>query len=517
MLSAIVVAEAQSLTLTINPYDKKQTIECWGAADAWSGNFVGKYWSETARQQIADLLFSQEYDESGNPKGAGLSVWRVNLGAGTLESPKCDIFPYHRRAECYLTLDGKNYDWGKCAGHEYWMDAAAKRGCNNFILFSNSPLVHYTLNGKGYTDEGKCVNLKEDCYDDFARYLVDVTAHYMDKGWNISYISPINEPQSKWNEPRQEGTVWRNSELKRMMVELDKVLSRDKRFDNVRMQLGETSRVTYLFDKRDRYIERYGEEEAQHMVVQNFFDKNSKFYVGDLPHLARAVYAHDYHDVRTNEKIREVHRLAYAECRKYGIEYNMSEWCLLPGAEKKNIEGFTKDWVCPNYADMQAGLLMARLIYSDMVDANARLWSYWKGMELKGNHALIALHAKDGDILRGGTVQANKLLYVLGNYSFFVRPGYVRVAASGLNNLSNVAASAYLSPDGKRLVVVYVNSSFKPHNVSLVLPSKFRKQIASAKMYITDERNDLSAHKMAQTLSFGLNARSVTTVVYNLK
>jgi hypothetical protein len=301
------------------------------------------------------------------------------------------------------------------------------------------------------------------------------------------------------------------------MVELDKELSRDKRFDNVRLQLGETSRVKYLYEKRDKYIERYGEVEAQHMVVQNFFDKASQFYIGNLRHLKPAVYAHDYHDLRTNEKIREVHRLAYAECRKYGIEYNMSEWCLLPGAEKKNIEGFTKDWICPNYADMQAGLLMARLIFSDMVDANARMWSYWKGMELKGDHALIALQPFKDDIHRGGVVKANKLLYALGNYSFFVRPGYVRVAASGVNNLSKVAASAYLSPDGKRLVVVYVNSSFAPHNVSVVVPSKFRKQIASAKMYITDEHHDLSYQPMAKALTCSLNARSVTTVVYNLK
>ena len=64
LLSAMLVAEAQSLTVAINPSEQKQTIEYWGAADAWSGDFVGKYWSETAKQRIADLLFSQEYGSS---------------------------------------------------------------------------------------------------------------------------------------------------------------------------------------------------------------------------------------------------------------------------------------------------------------------------------------------------------------------------------------------------------------------------------------------------------------------
>ena len=517
LLALVFVAEAQTLSISINPSERKQTIEYWAAADAWSGNFVGKYWSEASKQKMADLLFSQEYDENGNPKGAALSAWRVNLGGGTLESPNGDIFPFHRRGECYLTVDGKNYDWGKCAGQEYWMAEAVKRGSNYFILFSNTPLVHYTLNGKGYSPDGKSANIKEDCYDDFARYMVDVAAHYMDKGWNVPYISPINEPQDGWDTPRQEGTPWRNSELKRMMTALDAELSRDSRFDNLRMQLGETCRLKYLYESHARYTDKFGEAEAPNWVVRNFFDEKSPYYIGNLRHLKRAVYGHAYHDVRSSEKMRNVHRLAGEECQKYGVEYNMSEWCLLPGAHKKNIEGFTKDWHCSNYADMQAGLLMARIIYSDMVDSNAHSWSYWKGMELNGNHSLVALYAKEGDIYRGGDVKANKLLYVLGNYSFFVRPNYTRVALSGADNLSEVAATAYLSPDGKRLVVVYVNNTFEKQAVEVALPKPYNKQILSAKMYITDERNDLSAHEMAKALSFDLNARSVTTVVYNLK
>ena len=111
---------------------------------------MGKYWSDAAKNRVADYLFSQEMDASGNPKGIGLSIWRVNLGAGTLEQEGADIMPYQRRAESYRTIDGKDYDWTKCAGHEFFMQAAKDRGCNQFILFSNSPLVQYTLNGRGY-------------------------------------------------------------------------------------------------------------------------------------------------------------------------------------------------------------------------------------------------------------------------------------------------------------------------------------------------------------------------------
>ena len=145
----VVVAMANPKTnvkVSVDPQEKFQTIEFFGAADAWSGNFVGKYWAENSKAKIADYLFSQEIDPSGNPIGIGLSIWRVNLGAGTLEQVGADIYPYQRRAESYLSLDGKSYDWGKCAGNEYFMQAARDRGCNQFILFSNSPLVQYTKN-----------------------------------------------------------------------------------------------------------------------------------------------------------------------------------------------------------------------------------------------------------------------------------------------------------------------------------------------------------------------------------
>ena len=115
--------------VTVDPQQKFQTIEFFGAADAWSGNFVGKYWEKNSKEKIADYLFSNEYDASGNPVGIGLTIWRVNLGAGTLEQPGADIYPYQRRAESYLNLDGKNYDWAKCSGNEYFMEAARQRGC----------------------------------------------------------------------------------------------------------------------------------------------------------------------------------------------------------------------------------------------------------------------------------------------------------------------------------------------------------------------------------------------------
>src|SRR5690606_39805295 len=44
-----------------------QSIEHFGASDAWSAQFVGE-WPEQKKHRIAELLFSQENDSEGNPK-----------------------------------------------------------------------------------------------------------------------------------------------------------------------------------------------------------------------------------------------------------------------------------------------------------------------------------------------------------------------------------------------------------------------------------------------------------------
>mgnify|MGYP004422595831 CR=1 FL=1 len=61
-----------------------QTMDYFGASDAWSMQFIG-LWPQEKQNQIADWLFSMENDENGKPKGIGLSLWRFNVGAGSTE------------------------------------------------------------------------------------------------------------------------------------------------------------------------------------------------------------------------------------------------------------------------------------------------------------------------------------------------------------------------------------------------------------------------------------------------
>ena len=62
--------ENKVLEVTINPEVTFQTIHNFGASDAWSCQYVGK-WPDEQKNKVADLLFSLEKKEDGSPKGIG--------------------------------------------------------------------------------------------------------------------------------------------------------------------------------------------------------------------------------------------------------------------------------------------------------------------------------------------------------------------------------------------------------------------------------------------------------------
>ncbi len=77
--------EETARELNVNLDMNLQTMESFGASDAWQCNNIGNNWPAEKKNAIADLLFSREVDSDGNPKGIGLSLWRFNLGAGSTE------------------------------------------------------------------------------------------------------------------------------------------------------------------------------------------------------------------------------------------------------------------------------------------------------------------------------------------------------------------------------------------------------------------------------------------------
>ena len=176
---------------------------------------------------------------------------------------------------------------------------------------------------------------------------------------------------------------------------------------------------------------------------------------------------------------------------------------------------------------MDIALYMGKLIYSDLVFGNMSGWSYWTAFaqekwSQKNRFYLIRMNAKGdtgdesyGDIKNGGTVTADKNLWVLGNYSRFVRPGYQRVEVTGADEMNALLGSAWLSPDGKTLVSVLVNMSRSSRKIDL---SATGATVNSTKAYVTDKDNDLQlSSTLTNPADMEIPARSVVTVVMGIE
>ena len=109
IFAGMTVAAQNREQITFDYNDQRQEIHSFGASDCWRAQYVG-LWPEEKKNAMADLLFSSEFDDTGSPKGIGLSLWRFNIGSGSHEAGDASgITSDWRRTECFLDKDG-NWD-----------------------------------------------------------------------------------------------------------------------------------------------------------------------------------------------------------------------------------------------------------------------------------------------------------------------------------------------------------------------------------------------------------------------
>lgn len=496
---------AEPLQVRVDSGTAFQTIDGFGASDAWRCAIVGKNWPPQKREEIADLLFSRELDQKGNPKGIGLSLWRFYISAGTAEQGESsDISNPWRRGECFQNPDG-TYDWSKQSGQQWFLKAARQRGVEKFLAFSIAAPFHMSGNGKGYATKGNPhFNVKPGKLDDYAAFLADVLDHFGKEGLHFDYLSPFNEPQWAWDEPKQEGTPALNTELYAFIRYLSLELSRRKL--STRMVVGEAGTIGHL----GKVVQDDGRDDQ----ARFFFDPQSPFYIGDLPGVVPIISGHSYFSVWPLKAQVEGRNLLHQALRSANphLGYWMTEYCIL----ERNDEirgGGRRD------LGMNTALFVARIIHHDLTLAHARSWQWWT--------ALTAVDYKDGliylddgsgketgkmgpqtpGLMQDGAVRQSKLLWALGNYSRFIRPGMVRVqctTAPEQSYTNGVLASAYVSD--QKHVVVLVNLSTEDRRCSL-------GAFGNVEVYTTSDQTNLE--KTTQdAASIRVPARAVITCVY---
>lgn len=508
----LIAGEAQSPTeVKIDITKTFQTIQDFGASDCWTAEYVSDYFSTTQKEKAARWLFSQKMDANGCPEGIGLSCWRVNLGAGSAsQGTASNIEDETRRVECYLNSDG-TYDWTRCDGQQWFMKQAKDYGVEHFLLFSNSAPIFFTKSGKANTNnQSLTCNLKDNRYDKYAEFLATATQHFVDEGYNVTYIDPVNEPRYDWKDG-QEGSPWENSNIAKLAKELDKCIT--NRNLSTKILIPEASSWDLLYSGTGRASKQ----------INAFFKSSSSTYIGDLPSLAKVVAGHSYWTFGNNSDLKDIREKVRDAAQEYGLEVMQTEWSMLDAAPSTSA-GFPASYDAATKMDI--ALYMGKLIYCDLNYGNMSGWAYWTAFaqerySQKNRFYLIRMNAQGdsgeesyGDIKNGGTLTADKNLWVLGNYSRFIRRGYKRVAVDGADEMNDLMGSSWLSPDENTLVTVLVNMNHTTRNISLSLADK---SIESIKTYVTNKINNLRlTPALSDASNMEIPARSVVTVVATL-
>jgi O-glycosyl hydrolase len=494
LLSAASPAHSQApaaITVRIDAAKTHQTIANFAASDAWAGQFVGT-WPAAKKEAIADLLFSQD-------KGIGLSMWRFNIGAGSAEQGAgSGIKDEWRRAESFLTPAG-TYDWSRQAGQMWFLEAAKKRGVTQFLGFLNSPPVSLTRNGKAYAT-AKQPNLAPDKFGPLADYCVRVLEGIRQKtGITFAYLSPVNEPQWDWSDGGQEGTPFQNTDIAGISKALSEKLTASKL--PTQLIITEAGKLDYLFSAADK--------PGQGDQIGAFFgDKAAPTYLGSTPRVAPIIAGHSYFTTSPYpQAVATRQQLAAKVAAVPKLAFWQSEYCIL-GDNAGEINGGPRD------LGMKPALYLARTIHADLAVANAAAWQWWL--------AISPYDYKDGLIYidknkTDGQFYPSKMLWALGNYSRYVRPGAVRLDAqpTDLAGTGQPLVSAYKSANGKQLIAVVVNDSDASATVQLVLSGG---RLGAGKTYVTSATADLQpGAPVPAGQPLQVAPRSITTLVSELR
>lgn len=187
----------------------------------------------------------------------------------------------------------------------------------------------------------------------------------------------------------------------------------------------------------------------------------------------------------------------------------MSEYCVLTGSEGKGGTG--RD------LSMNTALDIARIIHLDLTLTGVSAWQW--------STAVSGVDFKDGliytDWKKAGdpeSIYPARLLWALGNYSRFVRPGMRRVemVVPG-QEIDGLMGSAYKDDAKQQVVAVYINISKVQQSRQLVFKLGQRAwTFRSMTPYVTSDAPGCELKQIASATAgaqVDIPSRSVVTVV----
>ena len=407
-------------TLTIDESVTHQTLESFGTSGAWWSQYVGlwddKYMNtmKTNRQRIATLLYDQKY-------GIGLTGYRYNLGAGSADSGLGNYWDPNRRAQSFEVAPGE-YDFSKDAGAQWFLKEVVRLGADEITLFFNSPLERLTISGTAQVTKGMNKNIEPENYAEWAKYACDVTEYFLSQGVPVKFLSPINEPQWAWDDG-QEGCHYEPQQIAGVYIAFLEEMEKRPALAGVELSGPESG--------------EWGGQTIQYVSALLGNQKLSEHF--------KAVDNHSYwSNTQSKVSFKNWMKVQYPD-----VKIRMSEWC-----EMVNGTDLTMD----------SAIHLAQCVQEDLTVLDAVAWCTWVGVS-PGGYRDGLIHATENGTGEKSIVPL-KRLWAYGNYTRFIRPGFVRVDTQGAKDAQAVAFKG--ERDGKQqLVIVLINEQFSSQFIEL--------------------------------------------------
>jgi O-glycosyl hydrolase len=449
------------------PDQAYQQITDFGASACWWATGMGHM---EQVDQYLDVLYGE--------KGLGLNVLRINVGGSVKAdlSDTCTHGGLHRCPPSPLDEAG-NFDVKRDAGNWRVAEKAAKLSAiTDFTIFMNSPPTTMTKNGKTFSDrpaeEGQFVsNLREDCYEAYAKYVVDCVEGYIENGVPVTYVSPINEPQWQWDDRNhQEGCHYTPEEVVRMcrlvIRELNARAASNPKLAGVKLSMPETA----------QWYQRPYVHDMYRLMCQD-------------PEIAPHVDHFAAHSYGTSKQ-QKIDTRAYFDSLGIDIPLHQTEWAPLH---------------CDFVDNMDFALEMGHVMCEDFAILHTRHWTWWLGVSGFGwPDGIICVNKETG-----GDLALPKRYFTMLHHTRFIKGLYnVRMDMEDLPE--KVTGAAYASKDKSELVLILVNSETTPQKVTFEgIPAK------AARVFETSQLLDC-LYLGDQDVSEGyiLPPRSITNLVF---
>jgi len=494
------INSGDSAALKINYNEYRQEIDGFGGSNAWTRP-PRDY--ETARE-LAKLLYSRT-------EGVGFTILRNRLPfrerlSGDDSPGVNDGFVVTKSDGSYdntVNSDGTktfNLNWNSwdIAGTRSFIQYIKELGADgpeNLVIMSTpwtppnnrvtrwkedvagvSTNLNYTIDWAKPDIWGR---LRKDVYDDYADLLADYAKDFEAKmGWPLAILSVQNEPNYK---TQYESAYWNGNDIRDFL----KVIG--QRFPMKGITLG-AGGLGVMAPEFENFNVNFN-----NMIKPMLDDAESERVV---THIA----LHQYNGASDTSS--RAGSRAFPEITASGKRFWQTE-----------VSG--SGTAIPVGTGIDNALYYARMIHFDMTLAQTNAFLYWWLWTNDNNNANFPgslIQVADGD-----TITTSQRLYAMGQYSRFIRPGWVRIDCDTAPS-TGVYSSAYRNPQTNEIAVVIINERISSSAVLLDAAGAEFDRLEIWRTSADERLKSIGRQRTSRgTAKVSLQPRSITTLYGTVK